>query len=107
MPKTSPAPVKTRQKPRRAGRPAGSATAEQPVVGVALPTCPKCQGTEHRVVTKLPDQEHCGRFAGARYTRVERRRMKCESCEQLWMSVCRPFDPAAWPDEPEEIQPVD
>jgi hypothetical protein len=69
----------------------GGATREE------LGRCVKCQSTNLKVLRRLKDQHHNGRnLAGEPYTRVVRRRCKCDDCGQHQMKLSREYHPSEW-----------
>lgn len=82
---------------RRPGRPKGSTTQPQPVVHTFPARCPRCGSTSHTVVKHLGEQVFAGVTTGGDlYTSIIRRRVRCDSCQQVFVKAERAFDPAQW-----------
>ena len=78
----------------QAASPGSAATREE------LGRCIACQSTNLRVRHKIKDQQHIGRTPdGEPYTRIVRRRCKCDDCGQHQMKISREYHPSEWPGE--------
>lgn len=84
-------------KRKRRGRPRGKKNEPQPTAHQVLARCPRCGCTGHEVVKRIGEQHYAGvSRTGECFTSIVRRRVRCRSCDQMFIRIERPFDPAKW-----------
>lgn len=69
------------------GRPPGSKTQDLPHVRTVPPECPKCHGTDTKVLATKRRRDIAGVFQGFAYDHVTWRRKRCRSCHQVFNEV--------------------
>ena len=84
-----------KQKRKRRGRPLGSKNHAQPTVPKPTARCPKCRSTHHEVRTVIGRQSNSGTTPdGQPYTSITRRRVRCRSCGQHFITIEHAYEPS-------------
>lgn len=79
---------------KRAPSPAPAGSAQ--TVDATRARCPHCGSSKAEVLRSLPPTDHQAFYGGLPYTRVERRRMRCQSCDHGFVRREHTFDPKVW-----------